>query len=476
MKKFLSLILVAVMLIGVVPMTYAAGYNYTVGDYVQFGSYPQSEVKDTDIISALNDSAPDWDAWTSYDYYSGSGDHGTMVQGDWMRYTDVAYNGMKYRGVMFTQYRPRYTYGTDSANEQGANGYETNTIYWFAFEPLTWRVLDSRSGFIVCDSIIDAQPYSNTIFSGVDYYYNDAELNNYASDYVTSSIREWLNSDFYNAAFTDSEKDIIMESALENSGYYTSIGTPGYEDFDSYLTTDKVFLLSYKEISTSKYGFSQDAYGRDAICKLQGSDYAKSQGLSVFREKGSKEEGNSSWILRSPGINSHRNCGVYVDGYASTSYYVYNTNYGICPAVKLNSLSSIEEHEHYYESEVTKVASHIAEGEITYICRCCGDTYTEVVPIIAGHTYESRVSLPTCSERGYRTYVCVCGDYYITNYVSAVDHKDSDGDFLCDYECGYEFPQPEPDNSEEAQKRNFFMNIIEWIKDLVQKILDWVGI
>ena len=473
MKKFLSLILVAVMLIGVVPMAYAA--SYTVGDHIKFGSYPQSEVKDEAIISALNSSAPE-DEWVSYDYYSGTGEHGTMVQGDWMNYIDVTYDGIKYRGVNFTQYRPRYTYGTDEVNEQSVNGYETGKTYWFAFEPLSWRVLDSKSGFVVCDNIIDAQPYSNTIYSGVDYYYNDATLKNYASDYVTSSIREWLNDDFYNTAFTADEQDLIMEAALENSGYYTTIGTPGYDQFDSYLTTDKVFLLSYKEISTSKYGFSQDAYGRDEICKLQGSDYAKSQGLAVFNENGSKEDGNSSWLLRTPGINSHRSCGVYVDGYANTSYFVYNTNYGVCPAIKINSLSSVEEHDHYYNSEITKDASHLADGEKTFICRCCGDTYTEVIPQITEHTYEAHVSLPTCSEEGYRTFVCVCGDFYVANRVSAVDHKDADGDYKCDYDCGYEFPQPEPDNSEEAAKRNFFMGIIEWIKDLVQQILDWIGI
>ena len=242
MKKFLSLILVVVMLIGVVPMAYAA--SYTVGDHIKFGSYPQSEVKDEAIISAL-DSIASEDAWISYGYYSGSGEHGTMAQGDWMKYIDVTYDGIKYRGVNFTQYRPRYTYGTDSVNEQSANGYETDKTYWFAFEPLSWRVLDSKSGFVVCDNIIDAQPYSNTIYSGSEYYYNDAELKNYASDYVTSSIREWLNDDFYNTAFTTEEQDLIMEAALENSGYYTSVGTPGYDHFDSYLTTDKVFLLSY---------------------------------------------------------------------------------------------------------------------------------------------------------------------------------------------------------------------------------------
>lgn len=472
MKKFLSLILVAVMLIGVVPMVYAANNTYTVGDRIQFGSYPQTKVESEDVISALNDNAPAWEDWTSYGYYSGTGDYGTMVQGDWMRYTDVTYNGTKYRGVKFTQYRPRYTYGASSAAEQSANGYETDTAYWFAYEPITWRVLDGKSGFVVCDIILDAQPYSNTIYSKNDYYYNSADFESYACDYSTSSIRDWLNEDFINTAFTASEKDTIMQYPLDNDGYYTSIGTPGYENLDSFLTADKVFLLSYKEISNSKYGFNQDAYGRDALCKLQGSDYAKSQGLAVFREDGSKEYGNSSWILRTPGMNSHRSCGVYADGYANSAYYVYNTNYGVCPAIRIGNISAIEEHEHYYVSEVTTPVSHIADGEKTFTCRCCGDSYTETIPMIEEHTYEAHVTLPTCSERGYRTFVCICGDNYISNYVSAVDHKDSDGDYMCDYGCGYEFSKPE--KSESNVKMNFFMAIIEWFRAIVKKILGQV--
>ena len=473
MKKILSLILVALMLISVLPVAYAEGFTYSLGDVIEFGSYPQTEVTKEATLNALNDLASDW---KSYNYYSGTGDHGTMVQGDWMMYTDVTYKDLRYRGVKFTQYRPRYTYGTSSSQEQSANGYETDTTYWFAFEPLSWRVLDPKTGLIICNTIIDAQPYSNTIYSGKDAYYNDADLKNYASDYATSSIREWLNNDFINTAFTESESDEIKLADLEIDGYYTSIGTPGHEELDSSMTSDKVYLLSYKEVTSSKYGYGPDAYGRDELCKLKGSDYAKCQGLTVFREKGSKEDGYSSWILRSPGANSHRNCGVYFDGYATTSYYVYNTNYGICPAMRLKDLSVIEEHTHYYNSEITKKATHTEDGLETFICRCCGDTYEEVIAKNEEHTYVPYITLPTCSEKGYRTFVCSCGDNYITNYVSAVDHKDSDGDFKCDYDCGYEFPQPEPDNSPEAAKKNFIVGIIDWIKDLVNKILKWVGI
>ena len=476
MKKILSLILIAVMLVSVIPMYCAAVNTYTVGDIVQFGSYPQTKVEDESVIDALNSAAPEWESWTSYDYYSGTGDYGSMSKGDWMRYTDVTYDGNKYRGVKFTQFRPRYTYGDSSANEQSANGYEVDTVYWFAFEPLSWRVLDPNVGFIVCDTIIDSQAYSNTIYAKNDIHYNDESFTEFTSDYATSSLRVWLNADFYTTAFTKEEQEAIADSAIENSGYYTSIGTPGHEELDSIITTDKVFLLSYKDAINTKYGFSQNVFGRDDSCKLTGTDYTLSQGLAVLREVGSDGEGYSSWILRSPGVNSHRNCGVYSDGSISGAYYTYDTNYGIRPAVKLFNISKVTEHDHYYKSAVTTPATHISEGENTFTCRCCGDVYTEVISKIEEHSYESHSTLPTCTSQGCRTFICICGDNYITNYVSAVDHKDSDGDYKCDYDCGYEFPQPEPDTSEEGKVKAFFTQIGDWIKNLVKQILEWVGI
>ena len=106
MKKLLSLILVAVMIVTTIPIVFAEDETYKVGDIIQFGSYPQSDVKDKTLIAELNALAPAWDNWTSYDYYNGSGSYGTMKQGDWMRYVDIEHDGNLYRGVKISSYRP----------------------------------------------------------------------------------------------------------------------------------------------------------------------------------------------------------------------------------------------------------------------------------------------------------------------------------------------------------------------------------
>ena len=43
----------------------------------------------------------------------------------------------------------------------------------------------------------------------------------------------------------------------------------------------------------------------------------------------------------------------------------------------------------------------------------------------AEHNYNSVVTAPTCTERGYTTYTCECGDSYVDDYVDALGHTPS---------------------------------------------------
>lgn len=309
-------------------------------DYIYFGSYPQTKVTDSATISALNSLAPNWNSWISYGYYTGEGlyDWGTMTPGDWMRYTDVRYNGEIYRGVKFTQCRPYATYW--KSTNRNTNGYSIGVVYWFKFEPLQWRVLDASEGLVMCETIIDAQPYSNIIYFNGRIYFNDSSHTNYACDYETSSIRAWLNADFYNTAFSSEEQSAIATTMLKNDGYYTLIGEKGYEKFDSHDTNDKIFLLSYDEAINSDYGFSASYSKCDVSRQAKGSDYAKCQSLYMYSDNSYPE--NSCWLLRSPGNGSDVGCVVRYDGYVSGNYYadVSVVHGGVRPALRLK-LSSV---------------------------------------------------------------------------------------------------------------------------------------
>lgn len=396
MKKLLSLILVAVMIVTTIPIVFAEGETYKVGDIIQFGSYPQSDVKDKTLIAELNALAPAWDNWTSYDYYNGSGSYGTMKQGDWMRYVDIKHDGNLYRGIKISSYRPYNTlYDSSSSNEyQYENGYGPNVVHWFKFENIDWRVLDPSTGLVMCETIIDSQPYSTTIYfnssaSSRYAYFSDSSYENYASDYETSSIRQWLNNDFYNTAFTDSEKKEISTTTLNNDGYYTLTGTTGYEKLDSNETKDKIFLLSYNEARNSNFGFNSDPWVDDTARLAKGSDYARCQGLYVAGNSNGNSNGNYNWLLRSSGNNSRYCCYVSSSGYSSNGYcQVYFTCYGIRPALRL--------------------------------CK---------------HNHIPTITPPTCITQGFTTYICECGDTYVDDYVEATGHSFinyiSDGTATC---------------------------------------------
>ena len=442
MKKFLATILSVVLLLTIVPMAYAEESNtYKVGDIIQFGSYPQSEVKDKNLIAELNALAPEWDDWTSYGYYTGTGKLGSMFNGDWMRCVDIKHDDIKYRGVKFTQCRPNWTFYISSNTDQDDNGYSTNTVYWFIFESIDWRVLDPSTGLVLCETIIDAQPYSNTVYYNRDVsdsryaYFNDFfSYKNYASDYETSSIRKWLNEDFYNIAFTDSEKKEISITTLNNDGYYTSNGTTGYEELDSNETKDKIFLLSYNEVKNSKFGFNPSSSAYDVARFGKGSDYAQSQGLYKYRSSGSPYNGNSCWLLRSPGDYSYNCCIVGSFGCYNNNF-VYDTSVGVRPALNFNQISDIgkPEHQHSYTTAITTEPTHLKEGVKTFTCEC-GDTYTEVIAKLEGHTYNKVVTAPTCTTQGYTTYTCECGNAYIEPIAPTGHDFDGSKCKNCDYD------------------------------------------
>lgn len=71
----------------------------------------------------------------------------------------------------------------------------------------------------------------------------------------------------------------------------------------------------------------------------------------------------------------------------------------------------------------------VSDGDCTspsvkvFACTVCGGEY-EITGESLGHTYESTVVAPTCTERGYTHYVCTrCGDSYDDNYTDMIEHS-----------------------------------------------------
>ncbi len=254
------------------------------GTIINFGSYPQSKVTDSATLKKLDKEPKQWE---SYEYYSGTGDwgDGNMEPSDYMKYADIKLGGNKYRAVTFSEYRPYYILST-SNSYQDENGYFTNNIYYFKYEPLKWRVLDASTGLVVCDSAIDSQAYNNAN--------GDSSKTYYASNWEYSSLRAWLNNDFYNTAFSKTQQDRIQELTRENK-------SASINEYDSNPTSDKITLLSHNDVLNTDYGFNSSYTAYDSARQRKSTDYAQCQGCCTWANSGSSYRGASWWLRSSTG-------------------------------------------------------------------------------------------------------------------------------------------------------------------------------
>lgn len=77
------------------------------------------------------------------------------------------------------------------------------------------------------------------------------------------------------------------------------------------------------------------------------------------------------------------------------------------------------------EWEEKTPATEETEGEETRTCKRegCGEVETRSIPKKEHeHTYETVVTEPTCTEEGYTTYTCSCGDSYVDDIVEELGH------------------------------------------------------
>lgn len=311
--------------------TYVAP-TLTNGETILFGSYPQTKVTDEEIIGMLNMYAPATDEWTSYGYTYGPG--GMIKYHGWddpsgvidMKYCDFEYEGEKYRGVYFTQYRPEATLGvSDTSSKQYKNGYTTGTAYWFLFEPIEWTVLNEATGLIITTKAIDSQPYSTEIHRSTidnDEFFCKTSPVVYSNNYKYTTIRSWLLGDFKETAFTEGEACVLKETQLDNR-HYTSRQTDYNINYPSEDTTDDVSMLSWTDAKNFKVG------GAEA------TDYAQCQGVEMSNGK------CANYWLRTPGVGSGfgdaiSSTGAFVD-YVKSDYelWVCYTKYGVRPTVYL---------------------------------------------------------------------------------------------------------------------------------------------
>ena len=91
------------------------------------------------------------------------------------------------------------------------------------------------------------------------------------------------------------------------------------------------------------------------------------------------------------------------------------------------------------------------EGEKRSYCSRCNH-YSVLSINKLPHTYEKVVTSPTCTEQGYTTYTCECGDTYVDDYTDELDHEYTseittapthlaEGETTYTCECGYTYTE-----------------------------------
>ena len=149
-------------------------------------------------------------------------------------------------------------------------------------DPIEWFVVAVENDRVLAVSRygLDVKPYNEDFIQ---------------ITWETSTLRAWLNDEFYTNAFSDFEKAYIAESELDNPD------NPDYGTSGGNTTVDKIFLLSIDEVNQ----YMPKALTRDC----NATEYAKQNGAMVDRIYGL-----SSWWLRSPGENSHKSAAINQNG------------------------------------------------------------------------------------------------------------------------------------------------------------------
>ena len=280
-----------------------------VNDTVTFGLYPQTLVKDSEVLAALN---------------SGS------ISANGNLY--YCYNGVYYAQAVAN---PAFSASSSSGDEgnisqatsqnykfsDGVTEIEKGKTYWFKCERISWRVLATGEGTysLVSEKVLDGSLY-------------DADSNNYKE----SDLRHWLNNSFLSAAFSFGASDRLKLTAVDNSAASTGVSSNPYYCED---TEDRVFLASYKEIfdgsATSLYPNMSD---RQSVA----TDYARAVGVDCSSYPDQYSYAATYWT-RSPDESATSATSVHCvspEGGGYSYCYINQRLFGVRPCITLSTKAS----------------------------------------------------------------------------------------------------------------------------------------
>lgn len=212
---------------------YLSGGNYSAAYelFSSLGSYSDSANRAAEArylyAKVLLESGADTEARSILTELGDYKDCAELLNGSWLKYAceriDAGYKRDAYEILMSMEdYAPAREYIAALRNEILSGAGWSNLFYFGSYYYLDssstgrvdWRVLktDGDTALVVSEYALDYLPFDE----------------NGGSEWAESSLRSWLNGEFYESAFSDEEKALIINTS--NGG-----------------ATDKVFLLSLEE-------------------------------------------------------------------------------------------------------------------------------------------------------------------------------------------------------------------------------------
>ena len=180
--------------------------------------------------------------------------------------------------------------GAVTASADRENHYrwaDTKQYHYFAYRPIKWRVVKIRDSkaTVLADRMPDSHPFHNC---------------NEDTDWSRCSLRAWLNGEFFLRAFSEDEREALVETVNDNdrNSYYGTDCGPS--------TLDKVYILSAYEIYASAtataYGFYAGSGIDDPAKRFRSTLYAKCRG--AWWSSVNAYRGNSFWMMRTSGYTN----------------------------------------------------------------------------------------------------------------------------------------------------------------------------
>ena len=171
-------------------------------------------------------------------------------------------------------------------------------------EPIIWQIIDTQDNrqLLVSKYALDTVPY-------MEYQKVSGDIT-----WDRSTLRTWLNEEFYYSSFSENEMaQIVLSDIKEDSDNQ-------HNHFSGKETRDKVFLLSAAEAETL---FSSDV---ERQCHLTDFAYSKLKGETVVDSRNNR----CSWWLRTPGESVES--AMYVN---KSGEVIYQGNY-VCMGHYIN--------------------------------------------------------------------------------------------------------------------------------------------